>query len=810
MKRNQQSAVQHSALWDLSEAHVLIPRWSSAVEAKAIRVLIEEVEKRTGITLPVVNKLPEGSKPVIVAGTKDSLNEQVLPFYHALQQLDTPGKEGYRILGLQEDTSVVLIVGEDQRGLLYGIGKFLRKARMKRQSILIESNLSISSTPRQSCRGHQLGYRPKTNAYDAWSVEQFEQYIRELALFGANGIEIMPPRTDDDPNGPLMKVDPMEMMIRLSGIIHSYGLDTWVWYPNMALDYADPATIQAELAEREEIFSKVPHIDAVFIPGSDPGDLNPDLLFKWSEQVAGLLQKYHPQAKVWLSPQVMSHESKQWLNGFLAHVLLEPEWLGGVVFGPHVDITLPDLRRIVPDRYPIRRYEDITHNFHCQYPVQEWDLAYAITLGRESINPRPLAQKHIHNLLESYAVGNISYSEGINDDVNKFVWSDQDWDSRTPVIETLREFARLFIGDDYAEGVAQGLMSLERNWEGPLLANEGVENTLRQWQLMEQSAPPEVANNYRFQMGLLRAYYDTYIRRRLIYETELEQQAMDWLKQAPALGAAAAIEQAEAALRKAASAPVAATYRERCWELADELFKNIGEQLSVERHHAIALGRGAFMDAIDFPLNDSMWLTSQFGTIRKLQSEAEQLEAIHQLIHRTNPGPGGFYDNLGSYQGWQRVAKGKGRELDPGYLESPRMAPAIYLLQSERTRAGGVFPPLASVRHANTLADTPLTLTYEHLDPASSYTVKVNYAGDTVGEHSRDYRVTLTANGSSVIHANVLVKEGQCTLVESPIPKEAVESGTLTLTFQRINGFKRLNVSEVWLIRNSDTIANAL
>lgn len=810
MSRNQQSFIQKTAVWDLSNAIVLTPNWVSAVEEKAIRVLIEEVEKRTGITLPVVNKRPEGSNPVIIAGTSQTLNEHIQPFAAALLQLEAPGEEGYRLLGQQEDKPIVLIVGEDHRGLLYGIGKFLRKARLKQQSILVDANLSISSTPRQLCRGHQLGYRPKTNAYDAWSVEQFEQYIRELALFGANSIEIMPPRTDDDPTGPLMKVDPTEMMIRLSEIIHSYGLDTWVWYPNMADNYANPATVQAELAEREEIFSKVPHIDAVFIPGSDPGDLEPDLLFEWSEQVAGLLRKYHPQAKLWLSPQVMSHESKRWLEGFLANVLLEPEWLGGIVFGPHVDITLPDLRRIVPDQYPIRRYEDITHNFHCQYPVQEWDLAYALTLGRESINPRPLAQKHIHNLLESYAVGNISYSEGINDDVNKFIWSDQDWDSGTPVIETLRDFARLFIGDDYTEGVAQGLLALERNWEGPLIANETVDDTLRQWQLMEQSAPPEVTNNYRFQMGLLRAYYDVYIRRRLIYETELEKAAMDWLKAASTVGTAAAIEHAEAVLRKATAAPVAAQYRSRCWELADELFKNIGAQLSVVKHHAIALGRGAFMDAIDFPLNDAMWLTSQFSTILKLESESERLEAVHQLIHRTNPGPGGFYDNLGSYQGWQRVQKAKGWELDPGFLESPRLAPAIYLLQSERTISTGHIPPLAAVRHANTLADTQLSLSYEHLDPACSYNVKVNYVGDTIGELCRDYRVTLTANGECTIHENVLVKEGQCTLIESTIPQEALTSGTLTLTFKRISGFKRLNVSEVWIIPSSNTMAKAL
>ncbi|MCR8631688.1 hypothetical protein [Paenibacillus radicis (ex Xue et al. 2023)] len=802
MKPDQEAVNIRLDAWDFSDAVLLVPEGLEGAEAKAITVLIEETEKRTGIALAVTHEWPADNQPVIVAGTAASLQDMVKDYSVELEKLSLPGKEGYRLLGCKDERTVVLIVGADSRGMLYGIGKFLRKSSLTKQSLQVPANLSISSTPRQSCRGHQLGYRPKTNAYDAWSSAQFEQYIRELAIFGANSIEIMPPRTDDDATGPLMQEDPLKMMIRLSEIIDSYGLDTWVWYPNMAENYADPATIREELLEREEIFSKVPHIHAVFIPGSDPGELEPDLLFEWAAQVAELLQKYHPEAKLWISPQVMSHEPAKWLEGFLANVDKEPEWLGGLVFGPHVDITLPDLRRRIPDKYPIRRYEDITHNFHCQYPVVNWDLAFALTLGRESINPRPLAEKYIHNLLESYAIGNISYSEGINDDVNKFIWSDQDWDSKTEAIETLREFARFFIADAYTEGIAQGLLALEKNWEGPLAVNEGVDQTFNQWRMIEHSAPPEVLNNYRFQMGLLRAYYDAYIKRRLIYETELELEAMDALKSAPSLGALVTLEQAEAALLRAKTHPVAESYRQRCWELADELFKNIGAQLSVTKHQAIALGRGAFMDAIDFPLNDSRWLSAQNAIIREMDNEQDRLNAIDQIVNRTNPGPGGYYDNLGSYKGWQRVDKGKGWENDPGYLESPRMAHGIYLLQTEREIDKSAIPPIASTRHVNTLADTQLTLQYDHLDPGSSYSVKVTYVGDTASELSRDYKVTLSAQAGSVLHENVLVKQGQCTQIESPIPQEAFADGKLRLTFTRVSGFKRLNVSEIWIIRN--------
>ena len=44
-------------------------------------------------------------------------------------------------------------------------------------------------------------------------------------------------------------------------------------------------------------------------------------------------------------------------------------------------MSLPQLRAAVPARYPIRHYPDITHSRQCQYPVPDWDVAYAVTEG---------------------------------------------------------------------------------------------------------------------------------------------------------------------------------------------------------------------------------------------------------------------------------------------------------------------------------------------------------------------------------------------------------------------------------------------
>src|SRR5205085_10912551 len=137
------------------------------------------------------------------------------------------------------------------------------------------------------------------------------------------------------------------------------------------------------------------------------------------EKQTANLHQWHPRAQMWVSPQSFNQE---WLDEFLAILHdQQPAWLSGVVFGPQVRMSLPELRARVPARYPIRHYPDITHCRECQYPPPKWDLAFALTEGREPINPCPLMQAQIVRQLQQHTVGSITYSEGCNDDVNKVI-----------------------------------------------------------------------------------------------------------------------------------------------------------------------------------------------------------------------------------------------------------------------------------------------------------------------------------------------------------------------------------------------------
>jgi hypothetical protein len=781
---------------DFSHATIFLPGKENTALQEAARVFQEVTAEHSHVHLPVVHGTMTKDKPLIVIGTDKQVSSFPENFRMALDQLSPAGKDGYRIVYLQQDKTMV-IAGHDERGALYGAGYVLRKMELRNGQILVPEDLHISSTPVYPIRGHQLGYRPKTNAYDAWTVDQFDHYIRDLAIFGVNSIEIMPPRTDDDFSNSHMKLPAIKMIAEQSRICQKYGLDVWMWYPNMGSDYVTPDSVQKELKERAEVFRVLPKLDALFVPGGDPGDLQPEELFNWLGKVAVVLHQYHPHAKIWVSPQVFRPTS-QWYDAFYKEVNRGYPWLGGVVYGPWVKETIREVRQRVRKDLPIRRYPDITHSLSCQYPVQEWDLAYAITLGRECYNPRPYAEKHIHNVFAKYAQGSISYSEGINDDVNKFVWSGQDWNPSTPVMETLRDYARLFIGPDYAEAVAEGIVALENNFKGPLLVNEGVQRTLQQWKDMEKSAPPEVLSNFRFQMCLLRAYYDAYIQRRLIDETELEQEAKDALMAADKTGSLQAIRQARDILMQAVTHPVQPALRQRCFALADSVYRSIGSQLTVRKPQAAMEGRGNFMDNIDLPLNDSKWFLAQLIKMEKMPDENARLEAIRAMLHRTDPGPGGFYDNLGSPDTWKHVIRQKTWAEDPGGLESPFIDFGASLHGDEWVDIlpvgfQGQAIPRAWMTQVTTLYDTPLKMHYDHLDPHSAYTIRVAYTGRF------NSKIKLVADGKYLIHD--YIRTGEQPVYEFPVPADATADGKVEFTWTCLPGERGTQVSEVWLIK---------
>jgi hypothetical protein len=775
---------------NLKDCSIVTAPNATAREKKAAQVLLEEVEKRSQLRWRM--------------GGRASAETTISLGIRASQAAHIPA-EGFVIHTAGRS---ITITGADERGLFYGVGKLLQTIAFGRESAMLDtSRANLSTSPKYPLRGHQLGYRPKTNAYDAWNVPTWDQYIRDLAMFGANAIELMPPRSDDLPDSPHFPLNPELMMIEMSRIADSYDMDVWVWYPAMDPDYGDPATVESALKEWAHIYQILPRLDAIFVPGGDPGHTPPKPMLAFLEKQKAVLKKYHPKAQMWMSPQSFNEEM---MKDFFS-IVDQPHtatWLDGIVFGPQNRVALPQLRERLPKHYPIRFYPDITHSTSCQYPVPEWDVAFALTEGRECINPRPEGQANIMRRASPMTIGFLTYSEGCNDDVNKFLWSSLGWDPGMRVMDALRDFAHYFVGHQFAEGFAHGLQSLETNWNGPAADNDGISVTLAQFQDLERAATPFLLQNWLFQQALYRAYYDAYVRSRLLDESARLQKARDVLGQfheigwtpepleiggqpSPAppngLDPAIVLDQAEAILT--AGGP---NYlRTRVHELAEALFQSIQMQLAVDRYQGEAVVRGTNLETLDYPVTDIPWFRVQLSSIRKLSAN-QQVAAVKQLLARTNPGAGGFYDELGNPSNRPHLIPGPGAILDPEFRKSALTGFGY----PDRLGSQG---PIAWKRWAESLYDEPLKMQYKDLDTEAQYKIRVVYPSD-----ARRMKIKLVANEKYEIHP-LMVKPFPLQPLEFDIPPEATRTGQLDLAWTREPGLggngRGCQVSEVWIIR---------
>ena len=756
---------------DFKQAVVILPGAPSIPHKKAAQMLVEEIEKRTQLRLKLSTAATAGAPAIYLKVAPGGKPE-------SFTLTSTPAS--------------ITVTGADDRGVVFGTGYLLRQFRMARQKLELETDLKVSTAPKYLVRGQQLGYRPKTNAYDAWSVPMWDQYIRELAIFGNNTIELIPPRSDDDEDSPHFPLPKIEMMVEMSRIASEYGLDVSIWFPAMDKDYSDPAQVEFALKEWAEVFHRLPRVDAVFVPGGDPGHTQPKYMFALLEKQTASLHKYHPKAQMWLSPQGFT---KEWRDEFWGLLGQNPPWLSGLVFGPQVYGSLEEFRAQTPKRFPVRFYPDITHSIRAEFPVPDWDLAYATTEGRETINPRPLDETAIFKRYQHFADAFVSYSEGCNDDVNKFIWSGLLWNPDASTKSILVEFSRFFIGAEMADSFANGLFALEQNWRGPLASNRQVDVTLAQFKDMERRATPQQRLNWRFQQALYRAYYDAYEHSRLLSENRQEEMAMAALATAgrnwplTSAGAMKAMEEAESILDADARTKDALEYRARVFELAEALFQSIHMQLSVDRYKAIAIDRGGNLDSLDFALNNRLWLKNRFQAIRALSSETDRIARIDELLNWTNPGPGGFYDALGFVNQRPHLVTGETYAQDPDFLKSPLIAFGGAPQRGWRT---------SWAANGEIMQDRPLRMQYSDLDPAARYKIRISYGGDM-----RATQVRLTAN-SLEVHP-FREKGATPEPVEFDVPQQATATGTLTLEWTRPAGLggngRGTQVSEVWLIK---------
>jgi len=727
--------------------------FSSAGQTIAAEFLCDEISRRTDVAVSVAGTVPPNTQPTVFMGTVAEFPVS----YPAPKGMNVPEiPDGF---GLSVDTRTrqaptIYIIGRDERGVLFGAGMLVRRLNIGRNTINIDEHLQVTSAPHSRIRGHKL--LPEQHDFIDWnSWPDKSQLVKDMVIFGTNTFNL------NRFHNPIDE--------QLSRMLEAYGLDLWLTFGGGRVMSIN------NVADVRDEFGHLTGIDAVSIPGGDSsGTPEHRVLIPQIARFGPAFKQCFPKATVWFSNQCGQDHAKE-DNDFIFDFLnrTQPAWLEGMSYGPWTKMDIAELRRRLPAQYKIRLKADICHNRGCMFPVPKWDRAMARAWGRNGISVMPRMMAAIHRAMIEHTEGFVAYNHtGVVNDLNKFVWSARAWDPNTPVYNILYDYGKVFFGYEHAETVAQGLLMLEDNWTGRLEHNNSPLRALEHWKTLvtDMGGADAVAENWRLELYLTKAYIDAQVKRKYDAEMRCERNAYKALADARNQTASQAIKTARSSL-----AEVDTSFQSK------EDFRREMERWGLRRYGDM----DEILDNMYHALNDRQWLDSQFDEILDMDSESDRLAAIDSIIDWENPGPGGFYDNLGVVGMQPHLVRARRWEDDPGFDYSPIEF--------------NMHKPNSNLRHsmlvsAVTRYDNPLVMRYKGLDPDARYSVHVIYNGPWNSE------MKCETDDGFLIHGpfgNTGSKRA-----EFDVPAASTRDGDLELQWRVTTVTRGPSVTEIWLRRD--------
>ncbi|TSA29320.1 MAG: hypothetical protein D4R65_15355 [Verrucomicrobiaceae bacterium] len=426
---------------ELRQVEVRLPDNPSAVVERIYSVFSRVIQERTGIE-------PSRSKDgKIVFGVRAGL-----------------GEEGYEIA--DGKNGEILITGNDERGLLYGIGAFLRASRYE-PGCFLPGSWRGKSAPASPLRIAYLASHTG-NWYENAPTEAVQRYIEELGLWGYNGVMVCSATEQFDS---ISDPKAQQLIVHARSILEAakrIGLKTALvhcannTYKSAPKEFAAVETTKqitalgnhicpSKPAARERLMREWTEVLETFRPVGldyvcfwpfDNGGCNCEACLPWgsngyislSKDMAAKFREFFPRGEVILS--AWRFLAGEWHD--LYDVLgKDPGWaqymLANSCRGFPDDVAKSDketMERGSPGNLTLMVFPEISMlgmypwgGRGATYRVAEWkrEIEQARQLGAKSIMP---------------------YSEGIYEDAAKALWVQAFWDPKRSVEEILQEYLR--------------------------------------------------------------------------------------------------------------------------------------------------------------------------------------------------------------------------------------------------------------------------------------------------------------------------------------------------------------------------------
>lgn len=840
---------------------VVIQHSSTAgkVELNIVSLLADRLKESGMEKVRVVSENPghgnPGDRLLILLGRQDNFPELTDYFRkNRMPQLSEtePGPEGF-LLKSDGGQNLVIAAGIDQRGCLYAVGELLRQITVRKGILQLPGNLNVRSAPAFEIRGTQVqqsGIALTLAKARPWTEKERQRVVLDYALAGANIFSA----------GEGAEFD----FLKSFGLMTQgdFGANTAggeipaEWEAKESIGrrgyvcLSVPEARKYMLEQCEKYFSKSPSFDLVKFYGGDGGGCECDkckpyglIFIKLVEEMAAIIHKYHPQTRVYFTNQKFDNNDDK---AILAWLQEKPrDWLWAWGYGPGSDATSwqpghrqnhrmdlfrypgygpyglypKELLHQLPPQQKLVYYNEITHWKYAQhafvqmYPRPDkdgnhpphWsheiyerrpDQFLTMVYNRLSFYACPKNYYRVFNDLMPYGIGDITHSSGHHDHFNQWMWQRLLWSPRTGLDEVLDEYCRTWFGPEAASPMAKALLQLEENIEErigtPLPEKPGI---MAYYNLVREAGkliPAEIMEKdwlwrMYMQKGALDRYTQLNVAGQMELRSRIEKQVGEALKgndpdplTREALSWFGLKETGEMARLRSEARLLG--------EESNRLFGERNDGLYNLDHDFIGLG----------------WLKRQLERSLNAGNKAKR-ELLSMVVDYENPGPGGFYDNLGTFNIAPNVTSGY--PYDHGQ-------PYVAKMLSEGNR------PSQRSMHYTQDEKEGVAFHYSNLDPKASYKIRFTFVRpwyqDRYAERMNQKCQSVYANGI------LLAKDVELPLQMSDffsydIPAKATAGGELNIVLKksedvangdrvsveqwRNSGGWGTIVSEVWLIK---------
>jgi hypothetical protein len=433
------------------------------------------------------------------------------------------GAEGFRIEDGKAGT--IRIIGNDERGTLYGIGKFLRTSRYD-QGGFTAGTWRGTSVPEKPVRGIYLATHFH-NFYESAPVAEVQQYVEDLGLWGYNVVLLWyDMHLANGFNDPLA----VSSRVRLHAIYnaaHAIGLDA-AWGDIANGGYGNsPDSIRAVNCGRgaqfkEDVCPSKPGGTEYILENAakllkEFSDVKPKYYFIWpydnggcdcekcrpwgtngylrtARLLAEQQRKFNPESRTILGTWLFSHS--EWLEINKMFSAQPPEYVDYMMNEWLNDGTTPVGS---PGGFPALSFPEIT-----MLGWQPW--------GGYGATPLPERYQAEWRNRSSVLSGGFPYSEGIYDDINKIMFAQFYWKPDRSAADILKEYIAFEYSPNVVDEIIRVVGILEHNFKREEI-QQSAEDAFLLIQKSEEKMTLQAQLAWRWRILALRALIDQEIFR---------------------------------------------------------------------------------------------------------------------------------------------------------------------------------------------------------------------------------------------------------------------------------------------------------